>query len=156
MSPLSRRGFLQFSVAAAVVGTAACSSDEPETSPDKRFPPGSFGASATAEAVTEGVNLSGKTALVTGCNSGLGYETLAVLARRGVHVIGTGRTLEIRQLQRKWRGLPAHAGAGLLGFFQGIMNNFFNHSFHSGFIFKNVMNIIDRGNRGQISGRQKG
>jgi hypothetical protein len=36
------------------------------------------------------------------------------------------------------------------------MNNLFNHSFHSGFIFKNVMNIIDRGNRGQISGRQQG
>ena len=97
MSRLRRRGFLQFSVAAAMVVTAACSSDEPETSPDKRFPPGSFGASATAEAVTEGVNLSGKTALVTGCNSGLGYETLAVLARRGVHVIGTGRTLEKAQ-----------------------------------------------------------
>ena len=97
MSPLSRRGFLQFSVAAAVVSTAACSSDEPEISPDARFPPGSFGASATAEAVTEGVNLSGKTALVTGCNSGLGYETLAVLAGRGVHVIGTGRTLEKAQ-----------------------------------------------------------
>ena len=54
MSRLSRRGFLQFSVAAAVASAAACSSDEPETSPDKRFPPGSFGASATAEAVTEG------------------------------------------------------------------------------------------------------
>ena len=109
MSPLSRRGFLQFSVAAAVASTAACSSDEPEISPDKRFPPGSFGASATAEAVTEGVNLSGKTALVTGCNSGLGYETLAVLARCGVHVIGTGRTLEkASRPAPAWAGRPRH------------------------------------------------
>ena len=97
MSRLSRRGFLQFGVAAALVGTAACSDDEPETSPDARFPRGSFDAGATAEVVTEGINLNGKTALVTGCNSGLGYETLSVLAKRGAHVIGTGRTLEKAQ-----------------------------------------------------------
>jgi NAD(P)-dependent dehydrogenase (short-subunit alcohol dehydrogenase family) len=40
------------------------------------------------------MDLTGKTALVTGCNSGLGYETMRVLAARGAHVIGTGRTLE--------------------------------------------------------------
>lgn len=40
------------------------------------------------------MDLSGKTALVTGCNSGLGFETMRVLAARGAHVIGTGRTLD--------------------------------------------------------------
>ncbi len=53
-----------------------------------------FGAASTAEEVTAGLDLSGKTALVTGCNSGIGYETMRVLALRGAHVIGTGRTLE--------------------------------------------------------------
>jgi WW domain-containing oxidoreductase len=54
--------------------------------------PSGFGYGSTAEQVTEGVDLSGKTILVTGCNSGLGLETMRVLAKRGAHVIGTSRT----------------------------------------------------------------
>jgi NAD(P)-dependent dehydrogenase (short-subunit alcohol dehydrogenase family) len=53
----------------------------------------SFGRWSTAEAVTAGIDLTGKTALVTGATSGLGLETLRVLAMRGAHVIATGRTL---------------------------------------------------------------
>ena len=49
---------------------------------------------STAEMVTEGIDLTGQTALVTGCNSGLGYETMRVLAMRGAHVIGAARTPE--------------------------------------------------------------
>jgi NAD(P)-dependent dehydrogenase (short-subunit alcohol dehydrogenase family) len=52
-----------------------------------------FDADATAEDVTAGLDLSGMTALVTGANSGLGYESMRVLALRGAHVIGTARTL---------------------------------------------------------------
>jgi NAD(P)-dependent dehydrogenase (short-subunit alcohol dehydrogenase family) len=44
--------------------------------------------------VTAGLDLSGKTAVVTGCNSGIGYETMRVLAMRGAHVIGTARSVE--------------------------------------------------------------
>ena len=44
--------------------------------------------------MTEGLNLSGKVALVTGCNAGIGLETMRVLALRGAHVLGTGRTLK--------------------------------------------------------------
>ena len=40
------------------------------------------------------IGSSGKTAVVTGCNSGIGFETMRVLALRGAHVIGTARTLE--------------------------------------------------------------
>lgn len=53
-----------------------------------------FAADATAEIVTEGLDLSGRTVLVTGATSGLGYETMRVLAMRGAHVYGTGRTLD--------------------------------------------------------------
>ena len=56
-----------------------------------------FGKRSTAEDVTEGVDLTGKVALVTGVNSGIGTETLRVLALRGAHVIGTARTLEKAQ-----------------------------------------------------------
>ena len=51
-------------------------------------------ARQTAEQVTEGVDLSGKTALVTGVNSGIGAETMRVLALRGATVIGTARSEE--------------------------------------------------------------
>jgi NAD(P)-dependent dehydrogenase (short-subunit alcohol dehydrogenase family) len=57
-------------------------------------PRGPFGAQSTAEEVTAGVNLNGMTAVVTGCNSGIGFETMRVLALRGAHVIGTARTAE--------------------------------------------------------------
>ena len=53
-----------------------------------------FGRRSTADEVTAGLDLSGKTALVTGCNSGIGYETMRTLALRGAHVLGTARTLE--------------------------------------------------------------
>ena len=56
--------------------------------------PSGFGYGSSAEAVTSGLSLRGKTILLTGCNSGLGQETLRVLAMRGAHVIGTARTLE--------------------------------------------------------------
>jgi WW domain-containing oxidoreductase len=51
-----------------------------------------FGYGSTAENVTEGVSLAGKTMLLTGCNSGIGMEAMRVLALRGAHVYGTART----------------------------------------------------------------
>jgi NAD(P)-dependent dehydrogenase (short-subunit alcohol dehydrogenase family) len=53
-----------------------------------------FAADATAEDVTAGLDLRGETVVVTGCNSGIGLETMRVLALRGAHVIGTARTRE--------------------------------------------------------------
>lgn len=72
---------------------AACGSgEELPLPPDVPISP--FGANSTAEEVTAGIDLTGKTALVTGCNSGIGFETMRVLALRGAHVFGAGRTLE--------------------------------------------------------------
>jgi len=59
--------------------------------------PSGFGYGSTADDVTEGLDLSGRTILLTGCNSGIGKETLRVLANRGAHVIAAARTLEKAQ-----------------------------------------------------------
>ena len=56
--------------------------------------PSGFGYGSTAEEVTEGVDLSEKNFLLTGCNSGLGMETLRVLSLRGGHIIAAARTEE--------------------------------------------------------------
>ncbi len=51
-----------------------------------------FGFESTAEQVTEGSDLTGKTWLVTGSNSGLGLESARILASRGAHIIAAART----------------------------------------------------------------
>ncbi len=56
--------------------------------------PNGFGYGTTAEQVTDGLSLAGETMLVTGCNSGLGLQTMRVLALRGAQVVGTARTIE--------------------------------------------------------------
>ncbi len=85
--PIDRRRFLigstSLAFAARIPANAAYAEDVPRSI---------FGAVSTAEEVTAGIDLSGKTALVTGCNSGIGFETMRVLALRGAHVLGTART----------------------------------------------------------------
>jgi len=51
-----------------------------------------FNKRSTAEDVTDGLDLSGKTVVITGVNSGLGLESMRVLALRGARVIGLART----------------------------------------------------------------
>ena len=50
-----------------------------------------FGFSSTADEVLAGVDLSGRTAFITGGYSGLGRETARAMADRGAHVILSGR-----------------------------------------------------------------
>lgn len=53
-----------------------------------------FGYGSTAEEVTAGLDLRGRNILVTGGNSGIGRETVRVLAQRGARVIACGRSRE--------------------------------------------------------------
>ncbi|MGB5629573.1 MAG: SDR family NAD(P)-dependent oxidoreductase [Woeseiaceae bacterium] len=96
---VSRRRVLQSGIAATLASALppiafADELDYKPAVPGRPVPPKSeFVKSSTAEEVTAGMDLSGMTALVTGCNSGLGLETMRVLALRGAHVIGAARTL---------------------------------------------------------------
>jgi NAD(P)-dependent dehydrogenase (short-subunit alcohol dehydrogenase family) len=53
-----------------------------------------FGFASTASEVLDGVDLTGKTALVTGANSGIGFETARALSEAGAAVIVAARDQE--------------------------------------------------------------
>ena len=97
---VSRRNVLQSGMAATLISSLPSMAFADELAykpavPGRPVPPKtSFDKTSTAEQVTAGMNLTGMTALVTGCNSGLGLETMRVLASRGAHVIGAARTTE--------------------------------------------------------------
>ncbi|KAL8125860.1 hypothetical protein AgCh_013240 [Apium graveolens] len=56
--------------------------------------PSGFGSASTAEQVTDGIDASNLTAIVTGGASGIGLETARVLALRKAHVIIAARNVE--------------------------------------------------------------
>ncbi|TFC54001.1 MULTISPECIES: SDR family NAD(P)-dependent oxidoreductase [unclassified Cryobacterium] len=66
-----------------------------------------FTAQSTATEVLAGVDLSGKTAIVTGGYSGLGIETVAALAAAGAQVIVPARRPEVARAALAARGLNA-------------------------------------------------
>lgn len=87
---IPRRRFIQYSstlVISALLISIGCTQ-----TPDSNAGP--FNKESTGEEVTEGFDLSGKNVVITGVNSGLGYETMRVLAMRGAHIIGLARNME--------------------------------------------------------------
>jgi WW domain-containing oxidoreductase len=52
-----------------------------------------FGARSTADKVLAGIDLTGKRFVVTGCNSGIGFETMSALGANGAQVFGLARSL---------------------------------------------------------------
>lgn len=90
---ISRRQFLGvMGATVAVPQLSACGGVDKVAAVS--VPRSEFDEDATAEEVTEGVDLSDKVAVVTGCTSGIGFETMRVLAKRGAYVVGTSRSLE--------------------------------------------------------------
>ncbi|KAL2643601.1 hypothetical protein R1flu_011188 [Riccia fluitans] len=61
------------------------------------FSAAGLGSSLTADQVTEGIDLSHHTAIVTGGTSGIGKETARVLAKRGAHVVIAGRKMDVAE-----------------------------------------------------------
>lgn len=90
----TRRRFVSTGFAISALGPSPCVSYAQSARRPPEAPRSPFGRESTAEEVTAGLDLAGKIAVVTGCNSGIGYETMRVLALRGAHVIGTARTKE--------------------------------------------------------------
>ncbi len=90
---LNRRSMLQASMAAAVA-TSLPRTLFANGIAFADIPRSDFGFATTCDEVVAGHDLSGKVILVTGCNSGLGYDSLRSLAAAGAHVIGAARTME--------------------------------------------------------------
>lgn len=53
-----------------------------------------YGGRSTADQVLAGVDLTRKRIVVTGCNSGIGFEAMKALVANGAQVIGLARTLD--------------------------------------------------------------
>lgn len=72
----------------------------------------SFGRESTAAEVVAGIDLTGKTAIVTGGYSGLGLETVRALASAGAHVVvGARRPGHAREMLNV-AGIPAGTEGG--------------------------------------------
>jgi len=89
MHRISRRRFLE---TGSALGVSALLPSSLWANIDA-IPRSDYGFATTADEVVAGMDLSGKTVLITGCNSGLGYESMRVMAGCGAHVIGAARTL---------------------------------------------------------------
>ena len=87
---INRRGFIQ---SGSTLAFASLLSAELLASIED-IPVSPFGVTTTADEVTTGIDLIGKTVLITGCNSGLGYQSMKTIAARGAHVLGAARTME--------------------------------------------------------------
>lgn len=91
MNQMKRRDFCKTS---ALLGLSTLFPASVFAADLSKVPKSNYGFATTADQVAKGIDLSGKTVLITGCNSGLGYESMKTMAAQGAHVIGTARTKE--------------------------------------------------------------
>ncbi len=89
---IDRRQFLAY--AGATLGASQLGGCGESKALTAGIPRSYFTEKSTAEEVTAGIDLTGKVVVVTGCTSGIGLETMRVLAARGAYVIGTSRSLQ--------------------------------------------------------------
>lgn len=86
---IDRRQFLWLAGAATIL--PACTGSGKVAS--EGVPQSPFDARSTADEVLADIRLDGKLVVVTGCTSGIGFETMRALASRGAWVVGTSRSL---------------------------------------------------------------
>jgi NAD(P)-dependent dehydrogenase (short-subunit alcohol dehydrogenase family) len=124
---ITRRQFVQTATTATggaylagALGLAGCSNESRKGDVSStRVPalrettsrPHHFDKYSTAEEVTAGLDLSGKTALLTGSNSGIGLETMRVLVLRGAHVYALARNKEKAQAACNAVSVPGAKGS---------------------------------------------
>ena len=117
---LTRRGFLHAGTALAVAGaTTACSRGDDVKPRPEGVPLSPYTKTTTTDEVLSGIDLAGKTVLVTGATSGLGLESMRALAAHGARVIGTVGRLDpvknqvslLQALAALRREQPALAGS---------------------------------------------
>ncbi len=96
-----RRRFLAYSGAALTASQLVACGRSLE--PTAGVPRSRFDEDSSAEEVLAGIDLSGKVAVVTGCSSGIGLETMRVLAAHGAYVVGSSRS--IRRAEDACRGV---------------------------------------------------
>ena len=93
--PLVTRRAMLVGMAASTGSLQSCSRNKDEVvMRPEGIPLSRFDKKSTAEQVVAGLDLKGRTVLITGATSGLGLETMRVLASQGARVLATGRTLE--------------------------------------------------------------
>jgi len=92
MSTDRRKFMLMAGAAAAGAQLPGCAGTK--KMPTDGVPRSSFDEDSTADEVLAGINLEGQLVVVTGCTSGIGFETMRALASRGAWVVGTSRSLE--------------------------------------------------------------
>ncbi len=90
---VDRRKFLLLAGAAAA-GAQLPGCAGTEKIPTDGVPRSSFDEDSTADDVLAGIDLDGQLVVVTGCTSGIGFETMRALAGHGAWVVGTSRSLQ--------------------------------------------------------------
>ncbi len=89
---IDRRRFLTCAGASLTAAQlSGCGKDKTET---EGVPSSNFHEESTAEDVMAGIDLTGKVVVVTGCTSGIGLETMRVLAGHGAYVVGSSRSIK--------------------------------------------------------------
>ena len=73
-----------------------------------------FNARSTADQVLAGVDLTRKRMVVTGCESGIGLETMKALAANGAHIIGLARTIDDARAACNAAGTDVQPSSGYL------------------------------------------
>jgi len=122
-------------------------SEENTLTPQQRIGSG-FGRDSTASEIIAGINLGGKTAIVTGGYSGLGLETVRALASAGAAVLVPARRPEHAREVLAAAGLSPGSGNDVSVAALDLADQSSVKEFAAGFLAGSVGGLVDRGASG--------